>query len=146
MTDDYGVALLEAVDGAVAGWVMRDVERRAGRPLAAEERAAAEQAAADAREWVHHQLGLLLSTDIDEQRSNPLSVLRAAVRYSTGVLQAMGAPPVARDDFALRSFPDDVYDLSPATWADVDPSLQEPGLTWGAWKAHQHLQRHRRAH
>ena len=38
-----------------------------------------------------------------------------------------------------RNFPDDVYDLSPATFADVDPALHEPGLVWGAAKAHVHL-------
>ena len=42
-----------------------------------------------------------------------------------------------------RLFPDDDYDLSPATFADVDPRLTEPGLAWGAAKAFTHLQRHR---
>jgi hypothetical protein len=37
-----------------------------------------------------------------------------------------------------------VYDLSPAAFADLDPSLREPGLTWGAAKAHVHLARRRR--
>jgi hypothetical protein len=36
-----------------------------------------------------------------------------------------------------------VYDLSPATWGDVDESLQEPGLIWGAWKAKTVLERRR---
>jgi hypothetical protein len=42
---------------------------------------------------------------------------------------------VERDEFSRRSFPDDMFGLAPATWADVDPSLVEPGLEWGAWKA-----------
>ena len=37
-----------------------------------------------------------------------------------------------------------VYDLAPANFADVDPALAEPGLLWGAAKAHVHLARHRR--
>jgi hypothetical protein len=44
----------------------------------------------------------------------------------------------------MRSFPDDVYDLTPASFADVDPALHEPGLVWGAAKAHVHLARRRR--
>ena len=43
-----------------------------------------------------------------------------------------------------RAFPDDVYDLAPASFADVDPALHEPGLVWGAAKAHVHLARRRR--
>jgi hypothetical protein len=37
-----------------------------------------------------------------------------------------------------------VYDLTPASFADVDPALHEPGLVWGAAKAHVHLARRRR--
>ena len=42
------------------------------------------------------------------------------------------------------SFPDDPYDLTPGSFADVDPSLHEPGLVWGAAKAHVVLARRRR--
>ena len=48
-----------------------------------------------------------------------------------------------RDEFQVRAFPDDVYDLTPATFADVDPALGDPGLEWGA-QAHVHLARRRR--
>jgi hypothetical protein len=65
------------------------------------------------------------------------------VPIATAVLREAGARPVARDEFGERSFPDDVYDLSPATWTDVDPALHEPGLVWGAAKAHVHLARRR---
>ena len=83
----------------------------------------------------------LLSMDLDEQATNPLALLRSAVRYPTEVLAAHGVPPVDRDEFAVRAFPDDVYDLSPASFGDVHPDLHEPGLVWGAAKAHVHLQR-----
>jgi hypothetical protein len=52
---------------------------------------------------------------------------------------------VPRDEFSVRSFPDDAYDLSPASFADVDPALHEPGLAWGAAKAYVHLARRRAA-
>ena len=31
----------------------------------------------------------------------------------------------------FRVFPDDVYDLAPATWADIDPALQDPASPGG---------------
>jgi hypothetical protein len=143
----YADALVTAVDGSVAGWVERSVRS----VLAAQDRtidAAAEErlatAAAQARAEATARLRALLAQDVDEQRTNPLSVLRALVRFPTGVLTAAGAHPVARDEFAERNFPDDLYDLTPAAFADVDPSLHEPGLLWGAAKAHVHLARRRR--
>ena len=80
---------------------------------------------------------------MDEQRTGPLAVIRTAVRYPTEVLAAAGVGPVQRDEFAERSFPDDVYDLAPASFADLDPALHEPGLVWGAAKAHVVLARRR---
>jgi hypothetical protein len=94
--------------------------------------AAGERAAAD----VGAELRALLATDVDEQATNPLAVLRGAVRYPTAVLRDAGVPPVVRSQFDQRAFPDDDYDLTPATWSDIDPVLHEPGLMWGAAKAH----------
>jgi hypothetical protein len=59
------------------------------------------------------------------------------------VLHDAGVPAVERDDFARSRFPDDDYDLTPATWADVDPSIAALGIAWGAAKAFIHKQRHR---
>ena len=141
------MALADAVVAALPGWVERSVERvmlawRGSTPdptvlEAAREagRRAAVEAGAEMRE--------LLATDVDAQRGTPLSLLRAAaVRYPTPVLRAAGVPPVERDPIQVRLFPDDVYDLSPATFADVDPALAEPGLVWGAAKALAHRRRH----
>ncbi len=89
------------------------------------------------------ELIALLDTDVDTQRTNPLSVLRSAVRHPTALLRQAGIPEVRRDDFAVRSFPADVYNLNPATWADIDESLVEPGVIWGAWKAKTVLDRRR---
>jgi hypothetical protein len=52
---------------------------------------------------------------------------------------------VERDEVQAALFPEDPYDLCPATFADIDPSLAEPGLVWGAAKAFAHLQRHKRS-
>jgi hypothetical protein len=143
----YAVALGDAVDAAIPGWVERSVTSvldAQGLPRAAATLAEAAAAGAEARSEGAARVRALLATDVDDQHGNPLAVLRTLVRYPTAVLRAAGARPVDRDDFAVRAFPDDAYDLSPATFADVDPALHEPGLVWGAAKAHVHLARRRR--
>jgi hypothetical protein len=144
--EEHAEALAEAVDRVLATWVERSVARileayRGSVP--ADVRAAAAEAGQAARSEVGTELRELLDVDIDDQRTNPLSVLRGAVRFPTSVLRAAGVPPVVRDEFKERAFPDDVYDLAPATWRDVDEALHEPGLVWGAWKAGEHLRRRR---
>jgi hypothetical protein len=147
MLDQFATALADAIEHALPSWVVRSVERRlrdwtgTADPVVVDRaRAAGERARAEIGPEARH----LLSLDVDAQRTNPLSVVRSAVRYPTEVLRSAGVPPVRRDEFAERAFPDDIYDLSPASFADVDPSLHEPGLVWGAAKAHIHLTRHRR--
>lgn len=88
-------------------------------------------------------LEALLATDVDAQRTNPLSIFRAAVAAPNALLRRAGASPPPADPFAAERFPDDEYRLGPATWSDVDPSLRQPGLVWGAWKAMTVLQRRR---
>jgi hypothetical protein len=51
---------------------------------------------------------------------------------------------VQRDADAERLFPDDPYDLTPGSFADIDPELHDPGLLWGAAKAHVVKHRHPR--
>jgi len=144
--DRYAAELADAIEAALPAWVVRSVEQRlqawAGRadPVVIDQaRAAGERSRAE----IGAEIRRLLSLDVDEQRTNPLSIVRRAVRYPTQVLQAAGVPPVRRDEFAEHAFPDDIYDLSPASFDDVDPSLHEPGLLWGAAKAHVHLSRRR---
>lgn len=140
-----GAELAGAVEAALPAWVERSVRRllvaftgRADPAVLVEAAAAGRAAAAD----VGGRVRALLETDIDGQRGNPLAILRSAVAYPTEVLRRAGVPPVVRDAFAEAAFPDDVYDLAPASFADVDPSLHEPGLAWGAAKAWAHRQRH----
>jgi hypothetical protein len=142
----YSARLVDAVDAVLGAWVLRCVDEtcaRAGVVVDESVRRSAERAAQRCRTDVAARLRALLARDVDDQSGTPLQVLRDAVRYPTEVLLAAGVPAVDRDDFERRAFPDDVYGLTPAGFADVDPSLQEPGLTWGAAKAHVHLRRHR---
>lgn len=145
----YAAALADAVEAAIPRWVERVVRQRwtawAGEEPSVDLTRAAAAAAGAAAAQVGPELRELLATDVDAQRANPLSVIRSAVVHPTSVLAAAGVPPVWRDADAERIFPDDAYDLSPASFADVDPSLHDPGLAWGAAKAHVILARRRRA-
>ncbi len=136
----YGAELADAFEAVARDWFARLISAHAAGILdgvsAELDRAAA--AAADA-------FRSLLEEDIAEQAIGPLEVLRRAVAGPTEVLRRAGVEPVRRDEFAERNFPDDVYDLTPASFSDVDPLLHEPGLMWGAAKAHVHLRRRREA-
>jgi hypothetical protein len=141
---EHATALADAIEAALPGWVERCVARRmagSGRsdPEVAE---AAAAAGLRAQREVGPRVRALLDADIDEQRSTPLSLLREAARYPTEVLRAAGVEPVERDEMQERLLPDDIYDLAPATFADVDPAVTEPGLAWGAAKAWTHRRRH----
>jgi hypothetical protein len=138
--------LAASVEGVMGAWVERSVRQRlsewAGRPDADTIRAAT-AAGHQATEEVGADLRRLLATDVDEQWTSPLAVLRGAVRFPTEVLAGAGVPPVVRDDYDEEHFPDDRYGLAPRTFADLDPSLADVGLAWGAAKAQAHLARHR---
>lgn len=136
----YGRALVERVELIGFDWLVRLVELRAPGLAGA---AGSEAVLRDGAAEMVAELRTLLAADIDSQATGPLDVLRRAVRHPTGLLAEVGTAPIARDAFALKNFPDDVYDLSPASFAAVDPSLHEPGLVWGAAKAHVHLRRRR---
>ncbi len=83
----------------------------------------------------------LLETDIDEQRANPLALVRSGLGPATELLRELGVDPLIRDPFVEQSYPDDVFDLAPATFGDIHESLHEAGLMWGAAKAHVHISR-----
>lgn len=138
----------EAVYAAIPYWVFGCVENRyfawSKTDLLPEElRARTEQAALTAQQDAGGRVRAVLALDIDEQQVPPLSLIRQAVKYPTEVLQGAGVSPVVRDEFAERNFPDDIYDLSPASFGEMAAELQELGMAWGAAKAFVHLQRHR---
>ena len=142
--------LIAVIDAAAHEWLVRCVTKtyvqQLGTPrLEVEEKlvAAAQVAAEQGRAYVAAELSRELSKDVDDQRMNPLQVLRNAVAFPTRVLQEFGVPTVTRDEMDARMMPDDVFGLSPAHWADVHETLLEPGVIWGAAKAHKVLQRRR---
>lgn len=134
-------AILVGVARTLPGWVERGIARIAdawGR-LDPDERAAldagAREAAVAATTRVTAALRALFATDAAAQRSTPLEIVRTATREVTEVLAAAGIPPVERDAFAERAFPDDLYGVTPATLADLgDEELGPLQLAWGLAK------------
>lgn len=138
---DSARRLADGIAHALPGWVVAAVHSRLPH-MDPETREAAEAAGVVAAADIGGEVARLLAADIDDQRENPLALLRRAVRYPTEVLSAAGAAPTERDDFAIERFPDDVYDLTPASFGDIHPDLQTPGLEWGAAKAFVYRRRH----
>jgi hypothetical protein len=134
-----GVALADAVDAAFDGWIRSCVARFDGALAVGPDVAAA---SVEAKQMVMPILRAFFALDIDQQRTTPLTLLRTAVAYPTAVLQRGGVPPVRRDVSDEERFPEDVYNLNPATWSDIGESVAEPGLRWGAAKAFEHRRRH----
>jgi hypothetical protein len=133
--EEHATALAVAIEAALPRWIERSVRRLSST-------ADVEGAVAAAVAEVMPRLRTLLESDIDEQWTTPLELLRGAVRHPTAALRAVGVAPVARDDFVRERFPEDDYGLMPSSWSDVDEALLEPGIAWGAAKAWAHKQRH----
>jgi hypothetical protein len=137
----YATALAEGIAAAIGPWVIASVERGAGGLDLAEEAAAAAEVA---RREVGGAVRDLLARDVDAQATTPLALVRGAVRHPTAVLASAGVAPVARDPVAVEAFPDDPYDLTPGSLADLAPDLTDAGIAWGAAKAHTVLRRRRK--
>ena len=135
-------AIVVGVERQLPGWVERSVTRILdawGRTppdahARAERDAVAAGRAATAR--VVAELRALLARDPEEQRSTPLEIVRGAYREPTAVLAQAGIPPVERDDFAERAWPDDRYGLVVHGLGDLgDEELAPLQLAWGLAKA-----------
>jgi hypothetical protein len=134
-----GPWLTRAGDKRVAAAGLAAVDDGSRRSRSARIRATATATA----EALAPEIRRVLEADVDAGRGSPLAVIRAGTGPFTKMLLEIGVPPVARDEFSRRTFPDDLFDLGPASFADVHESLQDPGLMWGAARAHVHLRRRR---
>lgn len=136
--EEISRALFAAVDAAFRQWFGARLSTIAGTddPRLAE-------AADEASAWVRAELRALLSTDPEQQRTNPLQLLRSAARFAVPVLRSLGAAVPARDEYEQRAMPDDPYAIGPLAWIDMGEAVHEAGITWGAWKAATVISRHR---
>lgn len=138
LLEEHPQALFDAVDAAFTGWLAGRMERivsSSGHRLTEQDTTIVGAAVASAAASVRSSLHGLLATDVDEQRQNPLHVIRAAAVTVTPVLASIGAVQPRRDEFETRAMPDDVYAIGPLAWSDLGEAVHEAGITWGAWKA-----------
>ncbi|HUZ22050.1 MAG TPA: hypothetical protein VMU75_15940 [Acidimicrobiales bacterium] len=145
--EDPASALADAVAASLPGWVERCVARRlAERPgppgATGEALERAREAGRLAAAEIVPKLRALLASDVDEQWTTPLALVREAVPFATAVLREQGAPIPARDAFAASRLPDDLYDLTPANLQALGDEVGELGIRWGAAKAWEHKRRH----
>ena len=137
-----GETIVAGVERCIPAWVVAQVQRVVdawGQFDAAEgERAEREahEAGATASARVGAELRALMAMDPAEQRATPLEIVRTATREPTAVLEGLGIPPVVRDEFDERSFPEDRYGIVPRTLGDLGDELLAPlHLGWGVAKA-----------
>lgn len=139
----YATALADEIQRALPSWVHAAVAARTGGTVPAELVETVAKAGVDAAEEVGGQIRSLLELDIDDQWTNPLTLIRTAIKYPNQILRDACVPTVNRDAQAKRFHPDDVYGLIPSSFADLGPTANDLGLSWGAAKAHVHLRRRR---
>jgi hypothetical protein len=125
-----------------AGWTERVVGERADEwgqlgagprdALRADAQRAGERAAAR----VAAELQALFVLDASQQRTTPLAIVRTLRVEATDVLTRAGVPPVVRDPYEVRAFPDDVYGIVPHAIVELgDDDLGPALLAWGLGKA-----------
>jgi len=136
-----GAAVVAGVERAGPGWVEAQVDRildawgRIEPERRDDVRADARRAGSAAAARVAADLRRLLALPPAAQAATPLEIVRTIVREPTALLRGLGVPEVVRDPFDERAHPDDVYDLSPRTLADLEPGLGPELLVWGMAKA-----------
>jgi hypothetical protein len=142
LMEEAGDVIVAGVDRLAAGWVVRSVSQivdawgrlDAGDRAEVLEAARISGAAAAAR--VVAELRTFFATDPAQQRTTPLAIVRSLRREATEVLSAAGIPGVERDEFEIRSFPDDEYALVPHSLADLgDAELAPMLMVWGIGKS-----------
>lgn len=140
--EESAAAIVAGVEAWVPRWVQAQVTRLldAWGRVTPEARATAEAQATDAgvaaAQRVATSLRELFATAPERQHATPLEIVRSVYREPTEVLADAGVPPVVRDEFDERSWPDDVYGLVPRTLGDLgDPDLGPLQLAWGLAKA-----------
>ena len=140
--DEASAAILAGVARVLPGWVegrvafVADAWGRLDVAARGALAAHAREAGARATVRVTGELRALFATDATAQRSTPLEIVRSATREVTAVLEGAGIPPVVRDEFDERAFPDDRYGVTPSSLADLgDADLGPLQLAWGLAKA-----------
>jgi hypothetical protein len=137
-----GDEIVAGVQRTIGPWVVSCVGRilqawgRSAPDVEADALAAAEHEGPAVAQRIADELRDLFEQDPSEQTRTPLQIVRTAIGSPTRILAGAGVPPVERDAFEERAWPEDRYDLLPRTLADLgDPELGPLQLAWGLAKA-----------
>jgi hypothetical protein len=142
LMDEGAARILEGVEEHAAAWVLRAVTfilDAWGRLDTSEYVAAiahARDAGAEGAERVVAELRAFFGTDVDDQRTTPLAIVRSLRIEATNVLKAAGVPAVERDRYEEQSFPDDIYGIVPKDLGELgDEDLGAALVAWGLGKS-----------
>ena len=135
-------AILAGVAAALPAWFagrvafIADAWGRLDAPARATLDTAARDAAVTTTARVTDALRVLFGTEAEAQRTTPLEIVRTAAVDVAAVLAAAGIPPVERDAFDERAFPEDAYGVIPSSLSELgDEDLGPLQLAWGLAKA-----------
>ncbi len=144
--ESYPKDLFMAVIHAVPSWVARrmlEIASHGGVSAGADFMEAIESVSRETVQQLSGDLLALLATDVDQQRFNPLQVIREANVFANQSLAMLGVPVPRRDEFDAQVMPHDSYAIGPLTWKDLSEDVHDAGISWGAWKAATVLMRRR---
>lgn len=144
--DSYPRDLYNAVIAAVPSWISRrmlEISSQGGISAGADVMSSIDEVIQETLNQVSGDLFALLATDVDEQRFNPLQVIREANVFANQALMAADVPVPHRDAFDAQVMPHDTYAFGPLTWRDLSEDVHDAGISWGAWKAATVLTRRR---
>ena len=136
-----GADLAAAVERELPGWVARVLADHAG-SVRLDDAVVVDTAAAVLAAVVA-PLRSSLTRDVDRPGPSPLAVVRAGVGPVNAALAAAGVAPRRRDDHQVALFPDDLYDVVPASFAELGAEAGALAVEWGAVRAYVHLARRR---
>lgn len=89
----------------------------------------------DGAHWLGSALDELLVEPFERQRRGPLEVFQEAMRFPTVALTGAGRDPIGRDASVVNALPGDIYDLAPASSAQLGEEVWHAHVRWGAAKA-----------
>jgi hypothetical protein len=140
--EETAAAIATGVETQVPTWTRAQVDRlldawgRATDEARARAEAQSAEAGQAAARRIVAELRALFAVEPERQPATPLEIVRTAYREPTAVLAAADVPPIVRDEFDERAWPDDVYGIVPRTLGDLgDPDLAPLHLAWGMAKA-----------
>jgi len=138
--EQYPAALFDVIAATYEAWLTRCIVERANDSI---DRQQIDDVVQASSHDVLNELDAFFRTDVDEQKTNPLHILRQSTQLANDLLLKAGIQPPQRDEFESSAMPHDVFRIGPLTWRDLSEDTQEAGITWGAWKAATVLSRRR---